>query len=311
MPKSANYLSTMYWVRSKPLSQIIYLEVLHNFLYVLTNSLWSDILLTHIFANVRFYSLYETFQFQIVLINCQLFIIHCDLVTPISWPTLVQVMFCLLTLQSYHLTRCWLHMNESMGTIYCGIFQSTEFFLFQEMYWEAPSANVSCFVQASVRYAWCCIRSGSAFATQAAYASILRMAMMFWNKMLFRFLYEKRVHYDSYQYIDAKVCSEMCYHLQSMINANSMHTSWDVLHGSLARYVKPWVAHAPGTAGTFSPPPRISDPDMRHARAVIHAGIANYWFPLKSMAWKPFPAFPAHAQPVILRILHKAHTLVL
>ena len=131
MPKSANCLPTMYWVRSKPLSQIIYFEVLHNYLYVLTNSLWSDILLTHIFANVRFYSFYETFMFHMVLINCQLFIIHCDLVTPISWPILVQVMFCLLTLQSYHLTRCWLHMNESMGIIYSGISINT-IFLFRK-----------------------------------------------------------------------------------------------------------------------------------------------------------------------------------
>ena len=35
-------------------------------------------------------------------------------------------------------------------------------------------------------------------------------------------------------------------------------------------------AHAPGMLGTFSPSPQVSDPDMRHARAVVHAGIANY-----------------------------------
>ena len=39
-----------------------------------------------------------------------------------------------------------------------------------------------------------------------------------------------------------------------------------------------------------------------HARAVVHAGIANPRFPLKAVAGKTFPAFPAHAKPTILRI---------
>ena len=30
------------------------------------------------------------------------------------------------------------------------------------------------------------------------------------------------------------------------------------------------VAHAPGMAGTFSPPPRVSDPDMHHGTCVTH-----------------------------------------
>ena len=50
-----------------------------------------------------------------------------------------------------------------------------------------------------------------------------------------------------------------------------------------------------GMPGTFSPPPRVSDPDM-------HAGIAKWWFPFKSVAGKTFPAFPEHAQPAITRI---------
>ena len=33
-------------------------------------------------------------------------------------------------------------------------------------------------------------------------------------------------------------------------------------NGPVARYVKLTVAHAPGVPGTFSPPPRVSDPDM-------------------------------------------------
>ena len=38
---------------------------------------------------------------------------------------------------------------------------------------------------------------------------------------------------------------------------------------------------------------------VRDARAVMHVGIANWRFPLMSVAGKTFPAFPAHAQPAI------------
>ena len=41
-------------------------------------------------------------------------------------------------------------------------------------------------------------------------------------------------------------------------------------HGSLARYLKLRVAHAPGITGTFSPPPRVSNPDMHHGTCVTH-----------------------------------------
>ena len=78
-------------------------------------------------------------------------------------------------------------------------------------------------------------------------------------------------------------------------------------HGSLTRYVKLWVAHAPGMSGTFSPPLRVSDPDMHHGTCVTHvpwcmSGSLTNGFLWKSVAGKTFPAFPAHAQPSILRI---------
>ena len=38
---------------------------------------------------------------------------------------------------------------------------------------------------------------------------------------------------------------------------------------------------------------------VRDARTVMHAGIANKRFPLMLVAGKTFPAFPAHAQPAI------------
>ena len=38
----------------------------------------------------------------------------------------------------------------------------------------------------------------------------------------------------------------------------------------LARYVKLWVAHAPGIPGKFSPPPLVCEPDMHHGTCVTH-----------------------------------------
>ena len=47
--------------------------------------------------------------------------------------------------------------------------------------------------------------------------------------------------------------------------------SW---HGRLARYVKLWVAHAPGMPGTLFPRP-TSKGNVRDARAMMHVGIAK------------------------------------
>ena len=43
-----------------------------------------------------------------------------------------------------------------------------------------------------------------------------------------------------------------------------------LIHGPLAKYANLRVAHAPGMPGTFSPPPRVSDPDMHHGTCVMH-----------------------------------------
>ena len=43
-----------------------------------------------------------------------------------------------------------------------------------------------------------------------------------------------------------------------------------LIHGPLTRYVKLRIAHAPGMPGTFSSPPRVSDPDMHHGTCVTH-----------------------------------------
>ena len=65
--------------------------------------------------------------------------------------------------------------------------------------------------------------------------------------------------------------------------------------------------HAPRMPGTFSPPPRVSDPDMHHDTCVTHVpwcmpGSLTSGFLWSRRRGKTFPAFPTHAQPAILRI---------
>ena len=51
------------------------------------------------------------------------------------------------------------------------------------------------------------------------------------------------------------------------------------LHGPPIRYIKWRVAHAPGMPGTFSPPLRVSDPDMHRCTCVTHVP----WFSMGSL----------------------------
>ena len=64
-------------------------------------------------------------------------------------------------------------------------------------------------------------------------------------------------------------------------------------HGPLIRYAKLQGAHAPGMPGTFSPPPRVSDPDMHHGPCVTHvpwcmSGSLNSGFPHSQWRGKHF-----------------------
>ena len=58
-------------------------------------------------------------------------------------------------------------------------------------------------------------------------------------------------------------------------------------HGPLARYVKLRVAfaHAPGMPGTFSPPPRVSDPDVHHGTCVTHLPWCMPWLLTSDFLW--------------------------
>ena len=50
-------------------------------------------------------------------------------------------------------------------------------------------------------------------------------------------------------------------------------------HRPLARYIELRVAHAVGMPGTYSPPPRVSDPDMHHGKCATHVP----WYMLGSL----------------------------
>ena len=65
-------------------------------------------------------------------------------------------------------------------------------------------------------------------------------------------------------------------------------------------------------SGKFSPSPQVSDPDMHHGTCVSHVpwcmpGSLTSGFLWNRRRGKTFPAFPAHAQPAILRICKEAH----
>ena len=64
--------------------------------------------------------------------------------------------------------------------------------------------------------------------------------------------------------------------------------------------------------GTFSPPPRVSDPDIHHGTCVTHVpwcmpGSLTSGFLWSRRRRKTIPAFPVHAQPAISRIWKEAH----
>ena len=66
-----------------------------------------------------------------------------------------------------------------------------------------------------------------------------------------------------YRYRNSHYRDKMISRPSYLYNGNP-HQGRRPLHWPLTRYAKLRVAHAPGIPGTFSPPPRVSDPDMHH-----------------------------------------------
>ena len=95
---------------------------------------------------------------------------------------------------------------------------------------------------------------------------------------------------------------EMSIRSVSDISVLMSHVSW-----ASCQIRKIAGAHAPGMPGTFSPSPRVSDPDMHHGTCVTHVPWCMSESLTNGFLWnrrrgKMFPAFPAHAQPAVLRI---------
>ena len=63
---------------------------------------------------------------------------------------------------------------------------------------------------------------------------------------------------------------KMYLYFLSFINSGGLKGRSINSHGLLATYSKLRVVHAPGMPGTFSTPPRVSDPDMHHGTFVTH-----------------------------------------
>ena len=80
------------------------------------------------------------------------------------------------------------------------------------------------------------------------------------------------------------------------------------IHGPLTSYIKLMAAHAPGMPGTFSPSPRVSDPDKQHGTCVTHVPWCIPVSLTSGFLWSRWrekcslPALPAHGQPATLRI---------
>ena len=104
--------------------------------------------------------------------------------------------------------------------------------------------------------------------------------------------------------VEAQISNDIQRNIMDVIHAFVKRDPIVLCHGPLARYVNLRVAHAPGVPGTFLPAttgkrPRHASRHARHARAVMHVGIANLRIPLNSVAGENVPGIP---EPATLRI---------
>ena len=145
---------------------------------------------------------------------------------------------------------------------------------------------------ASIRFSYSCI------ACPKNYAYGLHFLLFYRHLLLINFTHFHEVYFT--------VTRESC---DCPIN-QCAHVCSKVVHEPLARYAKLRVAHAPGIRGTFSSPLRVSDPDMHHSTCVKHVPWCMPGSLTSGFRWSRwqvrFPAFPAHAQPAILRIWQEA-----
>ena len=96
-------------------------------------------------------------------------------------------------------------------------------------------------------------------------------------------------------------------HIVTRVYTLISYMTWRIPQWASCQIRKIVGAHAPGMPGTFSPSPQVSDPDMHHGTCVTHVPWCMPGWLTNGFLWnrrrgKTFPAFPAHAQPAILRI---------
>ena len=63
-------------------------------------------------------------------------------------------------------------------------------------------------------------------------------------------------------------------------------------HGSLSRYVKLRVTHAPEIPGTFSPPTQVTDPNMHHGTCVTHVPWCMQGSLISGFLWRWWHGIP-------------------
>ena len=94
-------------------------------------------------------------------------------------------------------------------------------------------------------------------------------------------LTEKMDMYSSLHYSSTPKSSSLFKYIQRVTRSHYMPILWQVLIfqnneqgirnlGHFAKYVKLRVAYAPEMPGTFSRPPRVSDPDIHRGTCVTH-----------------------------------------
>ena len=121
-----------------------------------------------------------------------------------------------------------------------------------------------------------------------------------------------RAHYDVIVMLCWSCCLFQCqiWHVMGDSDMSGIYTCSS--NGPLARYVILCVGHAPGT---FSPATvgyrsRQASRHVRHAHAVMHAGIANWQFPLRSVTEKTFQACATHSSTYLVRGSYMTCSLV-
>ena len=115
----------------------------------------------------------------------------------------------------------------------------------------------------------------------------------------------------TYIYIWSIYCTHLCYSNKKSQRQLSVNR-YDVHAWAFCQIHKIADCACAGNAGNVFPAiavqrSRHASRHLRDARAVVHTGSLTGGLPWSRWRWETFPAFPAHAQPAILRFWWEAH----